>query len=40
MAHKVFTQELGFGELLSESINIVKDKFKILTIFSLVFQLP
>lgn len=40
MAHKVFTQELSFGELLTESINIIKDKFKILTVFSLVFVLP
>lgn len=40
MAHKVFTQELSFGELLTESINIIKDKFKILVLFSLVFQLP
>jgi len=40
MAHKVFTQELSFGELLKESFNIVKDKFKILTLYAFVFSLP
>ncbi len=40
MAHKVFTQELGFGELLSESFKLIKDKLSMLILFSIVFQLP
>lgn len=40
MAHRVFTEELTFGDLIKDSIEIIKKNFNILIIFYLVFQLP
>ncbi len=40
MAHRVFTEELTFLDLIKDSLEIIKKNFWILFLFSLVFQLP
>ena len=40
MAHRVFTEELTFVDLVKDSFEIVKNNFKLLFLFTLVFQLP
>ena len=40
MAHRVFSEELIFIDLVKDSIEIIKKKFNFLIIFYIVFQLP